>query len=268
MVEYTSDPLRVFWSSAVLAKKALFSWLSPPLWIMQLFFMSLFQIAFFAYVATYVKNPEVGVSYVVVGNALQSIAAVSVFAVCNITGEEKNQGTLQGIMVSPGNRFSIFVGRAMFQIVNGLATVVIAFFYAAFLFNVDFSHADLIALALVCLVTTFAMTGLGLLLSSVGLYLRTSMIIANIFLFIGLLLCGVNFPISYLPGWIQPVSYLIPMTYGTDAARMAISGSNTLDIGGLLLLELLVGFALIVIGYLMFLGFERLSRSRGTSDKF
>jgi ABC-2 type transport system permease protein len=101
---------------------------------------------------------------------------------------------------------------------------------------VDFSQTDFLALAVTILVTTFAMTGFGLMLSSLGLYLRTSMIIANIFLFIGLLLCGVNFPVSYLPGWVQPMSYVIPMTYGTDAARMAISGSNTLDIGGLLLL--------------------------------
>ncbi|MGD1060668.1 MAG: ABC transporter permease [Methanomassiliicoccales archaeon] len=267
-MEYRSNPVRVFWSSAVLAKRALFAWLSPAMWIMQLFFMSLFQIAFFAYVALYVSNPDVSVSFVVVGNALQSIAYASIFAVCNITGEEKQQGTLQPILVTPASRFSIFVGRAMFQILNGFATVIIAFLYAAFIFNIDFSQADFIALALVCLVTAFAMTGFGLMISSLGLYLRTSMIVANIFLFIGLLLCGVNFPVSYLPTWVQPVSYAIPMTYGTEAARMAVSGSNTLDIGWLLIAEAAVGVAAILIGYLMFHHFEKIARSKGTMERF
>jgi len=268
MAEYSSNPARVFFSSAVLAKRALFSWLRPEMWIMQLFFSSLFQIAFFVYVATYVNNPSISVAYVAVGNAMQSIALASVFAVCNITGEEKQQGTLEPILVSPGNRFSIFVGRAMFQVLNGLATVIIALFYAAVLFNVDFSRTDFLSLGLVAVVTAFAMTAFGLMLSSLGLYLRTSMVIANIFLFIGLLLCGVNFPVSYLPSYLQPISYAIPMTYATEAAREAVSGSSVLSIGGLLLAELVVGIAAILVGYAMFLWFERMSKKRGTMDRY
>jgi len=268
LTDYVSNPFRVFWSSAVLAKRALFAWLNPAMWATQLFGMSLFQIAFFVYVATFVNNAEVTVEFVAIGNALQSLAIVSIFAVCNITGEEKNQGTIENLLVSPANRFSVFVGRAMFQIVNGIATVVIAFFYAAFIFNVDFSHANLVGLALVILITTFAMTGFGLMLSSLGLFLRTSMIIANVFLFIGLLVCGVNFPVSYLPAYIQPISYAIPMTYGTEAARMAVSGASLGEMSGVLGMEALVGFLVMIAGYLMFRGFEHLARSKGTLDRF
>ena len=267
-METVNNPIRVFWSSAVLAKKALFAWLNPAMWITQLFFMSIFQMAFFVYVAVFVNNDEISVAYVAIGNALQSLASVSIFAVCNLTGEEKQQGTIENLLVSPANRFSVFVGRAMFQIANGIATVVIAFFYAAFIFNVDFSQADLVSLAVVILVTTFAMTGFGLMLSSLGLFLRTSMIIANIFLFIGLLVCGVNFPVSYLPTWLQPLSYAIPMTYGTEAARMAVDGASLADISGLVGLEALVGFIVLIVGYFMFRAFEHLARSRGTLDKF
>jgi ABC-2 type transport system permease protein len=94
------------------------------------------------------------------------------------------------------------------------------------------------------------------------------MIIANIFLFIGLLLCGVNFPVSYLPGWMQPFSYAIPMTYGTEAARMAVEGASLGELSGLLGAELLVGFAVMIAGYLMFRWFEYLARSKGTLDRF
>jgi ABC-2 type transport system permease protein len=268
MEGYYSNPARVFWSSAVLAKKALFAWLNPAMWITQLFVISLFQMAFFVYVATYVDNPDIGVAFVAVGNALQSVAAVAIFAVCNITGEEKQQGTLQNILASPANRFSIFVGRAMFQILNGLATVVIAFAYAAFIFGVDFSQTDWLALALTILVTTFAMTGFGLMLSSLGLFLRTSMIVANIFLFIGLLVCGVNFPVSYLPTWLQPLSFAIPMTYGVFAAREAVAGASVAEIAGPLAACALVGLAALLLGYAMMLWFERMARRKGTMEKY
>ncbi|MDD1767445.1 MAG: ABC transporter permease [Methanomassiliicoccales archaeon] len=259
---------RVFWSSAVLARKALFSWFSPSLWLMQLFTISLFQIAFFVYVTKYVNNPDVSVTYVAVGNALQSVAYVSVFSVSNITSEEKWQGTLTPILATPANRFSLFVGRAMFEVFNGILTVAIAFFYAAVIFGVDFSNTDIVALMLVVLVTSFAMTGFGLMISSLGLYLRTAMVIANIFLFIGLLFCGVNFPVSYLPSWLQPVSHAIPMTYGTDAARAAVSGSSVFDISSLLLQELAVGIAALVVGYILFIVFENVARRKGTMEEF
>jgi len=146
--------------------------------------------------------------------------------------------------------------------------VTIAFMYAALIFNVDFSQANYLGLASVILVTTFAMTGFGLMLSSLGLFLRTSMIIANIFLFIGLLLCGVNFPVSYLPTYLQPLSYAIPMTYGTEAARMAVEGASLGELSGLLGAEALVGFTVMIAGYLMFRWFEHLARSKGTLDRF
>lgn len=263
-----SHSARVFWSSAVIAKKALFAWLSPSLWLMQLFTMSLFQIAFFVYIADYVGNPNATVAYVAVGNAIQSIAYVAIFAVTNVTTEEKEAGTLPGLLVTPANRFSMFIGRAMFQVLNSIATVTVSLFYAAVLFGVDFSQANWLTLAVVVVVTAFATVGFGLMLSSLGFYLRTSMVVANIFLFIGLLFCGVNFPVSMLPEFLQPISYAIPLTYATDAARMAVAGASLTDVGDLLGSELLVMVVAIAIGYLMMLGFERLARRKGTLEMF
>jgi len=268
MFQSVTQSARVFVSSAVLAKRALFAWLNPGLWIMQLFFMSVFQIAFFVYVVRYVQGSEATVAYVAIGNAISSIAYVTVFSVCNITGEEKQQGTLQPVLVTPANRLAMFTGRAMFQVFNGIATVFISLAYVAFLFNVNFGGTDWIALTVVITLTAFTMTAFGLMLSSVGLYLRTSMVLANIFLFVGLLVSGVNFPVDKLPVWLHPVAYAIPLTYGTDAARMAVEGSSISDMGGLLFNNAIVGVAWLIIGYVIFRVFERLSRSKGTMDKY
>jgi ABC-2 type transport system permease protein len=268
MANEAFQAVRVFFSSAVLAKRALFAWLNPALWIMQLFFMSVFQIAFFVYVVQYVQGTPEMVAYVAIGNAMASIAYVTVFSVCNISGEEKQQGTLQPVLVTPANRMAMFVGRAMFQVLNGMATVFIALAYAAFIFGVDFSSANWITLIVVVAMTALAMTAFGLMLSSVGLYLRTSMVIANIFLFLGLLVSGVNFPVSELPEWLQVVAYAIPLTYGTDAARDAVAGASLADVGGSLLCMTITGLALILAGYVIFRFFEWLSRRNGTMEQY
>jgi len=261
-------PYRIFWSSAKFAFKALFSWLRPEMWLMQLLTLPLFQMAFFVYLSRFVNPGAAGVAYIAVGNALQVASFSSIFAVCNITSEEKWQGTLTPLIVTPASRFPLFVGRAMFQILNSMATVVVGFVYASYVFGVDMSGADFVALAVVILVTSLAMTGFGLMLGSVGLYLRTAMIIANIFLFIGLLICGVNFPVTYLPTWIQPLSYAIPMTYGTIAARAAIQGSSLAELAPIVLQEIGAGVVSVVVGYALFLGFEALARRRGAFEEF
>jgi len=261
-------PYRIFWSSATFAFKALFSWLRPAMWLTQLLVLPLFQMAFFVYLSRFVNPGTTGVAFIAVGNALQVASFSSIFAVCNLTSEEKWQGTLTPLIVTPANRFPLFVGRAMFQILNSIATIVVGFFYASVVFGVDMSRTDFVALSVVILVTCLAMTGFGLMLGSVGLYMRTAMIIANIFLFIGLLVCGVNFPVTVLPTWLQPVSYAIPMTYGTMAARAAVEGSSLVLLAPVILQEIAAGAISVFVGYLLFLGFEALARRKGTFEEF
>lgn len=244
------------------------------MWAVQALVLPLFQIAFFVTLARYVyadRPPSVQAAYVAfiaVGNAMQISAFSSIFAVCNITSEEKWQGTLIPIITTPANRFPLFLGRAVFQVFNAAVTVAIGFAYAEFVFGVDMGAANFLSLAVVILLTSFAMTGFGLMLGSLGLYMRTAMIIANVFLFIGLLLCGVNFPVSALPGWLQPVSYAIPMTYGTAAARAAVAGASLADLAPTLLEEIAAGIGSILVGYGLFRLFEFLARKRGRLEEF
>lgn len=259
--------LRIFWSSATFATRALFSWLNPAMWLTQLLVLPLFQMAFFVYIARYINPVGVDAVYIAVGNALQVVSFSAIFAVSNITSEEKWQGTLIPLLATPANRFPLFLGRAMIQVLNGMLTIVMGFAYATYIFEVDLSRTNVLALAVVIAVTSFTMTGFGLMIGSVGLYLRTAMIIANIFLFIGLLLCGVNFPVSALPAWLQPASYAIPLTYGTSAARLAVAGATSMEIAPLVIEEILVGAAAIMAGYALFISFEYLARARGTLEE-
>ncbi len=262
------QPLRVFTSSAIFAFKALFSWLRPSMWAMQAFLLPLFQMAFFVYLARFVEPGATTVTFIAIGNAMQVSAFSSIFAVCNITSEEKWQGTIVPVLSTPASRLPLFLGRAVFQIVNAAVTVAIGFVYAEFVFGVDLGAANFLSLAVVILLTSVAMTGFGLMLGSLGLYMRTAMIIANVFLFIGLLLCGVNFPVSELPAWLQPVSYAIPMTYGTAAARAAVAGATLVDLAPLLLEEIAAGVGSILVGYALFRTFEYLARTRGRLEEF
>ena len=260
--------LQVFLSSVKFGRKGTVIWDSPEMIGMQVFILPLFQISFFAILATYIGYQSSAVQYIVVGNALQTMSYSAVFAVANITSQDKWQGTLATLIVTPANRMALFVGRAVFQ--AGLSVVIVAggLFYAAELFGVSFASADIAGVLLVILITSVTMMSFGLLISSIGLFMRTAMIVANIFLFLTMLVSGVNFPVSSLPAWLQPVGYAIPMTYGTSAIRLAIAGGSLGKIAPLLGDEILAGAVVLVLGYMLMVGFERLARKTGRFEEY
>ena len=263
---------RVFSGSVLFGRKGTILWDSWEMWIMQIFITPPAEMAFFFLLAIAVyhggSNALAQAQYTVIGNAVQSMSFAAVFAVANITSQDKWQGTLQNLIVTPANRMALFTGRAAFQIFMSTIIVVAALVYADFVFGISFAHADFLALGITIVLTSVMMISFGLLISSIGLFMRTAMIVANIFLFLTMLVSGVNFPVSSLPLWLQPVSWSIPMTYGVIAARTAIRGASLFSLGTVFLEEFIDGVAVLFVGYLLLKGFERLARKSGRLEEY
>ncbi len=260
--------LQTFKGSLTFGRKGTIIWDSYEMWVMQIFILPLMQMAFFAFLAGYLNYGASYVQYVVVGNALQVMSFSAVFSVANITSQDKWQGTLPSLIVTPANRMALLIGRAFFQVLMSTMIAVTGLVYSWLIFGVSFSSANLVGIAIVIILTSLAMISFGLLISGIGLFMRTAMIVANIFLFLTLLVSGVNFPISSLPIWLQPISYSIPMTYGVDALRMAISGASLMAMFPVLIQELVNGLAVLLVGYLLLIGFEKLARSTGRLEEY
>jgi ABC-2 type transport system permease protein len=128
---------------------------------------------------------------------------------------------------------------------------------------VNFGNANAVALTIVVFLTAFTMSGFGLLIGGFSFHFRNPLVFANIFTFVLLIFCGVNFPVQDLPQPLQHVSYIFPLTYGVDAGRKAIAGATLLDIAPLLGQMLIVGFISIILGYVFFRWFEHIARKTG-----
>jgi ABC-2 type transport system permease protein len=257
------NSLKIFISSAVFSFRAQFHWLNPAMWITMKFALSLSQMAFFVFVGIFAGAP---VAFIAVGNALQSISWNTVFSVINITGHDKWDGTLPLVLATPANRLPLYVGRAMIHVLDGILSAAISFVFAVYLFGVDFSLTNPIALIVAIVLTAFTMAGFGLLIGGFCFFFRNPMVFANIFTFCLLIFCGVNFPVTSLPSIIQPISYVFPLTYGLTAARNAIAGQDLIQIGPTLVMQLVVGFASMLIGYVLFRSFENNARKTGKME--
>ena len=268
MLGFVSQELSVLRSASWIAMRSQFAAVPPWLWAVQVVTMSIAQMTFFVLVTQLAGNPSVEVQQVALGNALQAVTFSTVFAICSIPGNEKHAGTLPLVMTTPTRVFTVVIGQSLFQILTGILTVVFSLAFATLVFGVDLSGINILSAATVILLTAFAMSGFGLMLSSFGVYLRSSTLLASLFLYVGLIFCGVNFPVSQLPSFLQPVSYVLPMTYGVSALKMAVGGSSLLEIVPEIAAMLVIGTVMIAVGYLMFGKFEKMARAKGSTEAF
>jgi ABC-2 type transport system permease protein len=259
---------RNFWANAVLAPRTSLGFMRVDFVLGTVFVIPLTQMVFFAFVVMLGNGGPSAVAFTAVGNAVATVTYSSVFSVCQTTDNEKQQGTMEHILVSPAGRLALYLGRGLIPILISLATVTVGLVYAAYFFGVNIPPSTIPALAVSVVLTAFAMVGFGLLLGGLALYLRTSIILGNIFLFIGLLLSGVNFPVSNLPPVLQVIGDGLPLTWGLAAIRASIGGEA---LGSLAVLWGIVALSGVVsVGLAMgcWAYFERRALSTGSIAKF
>ncbi|MGD9154400.1 MAG: ABC transporter permease [Bacillota bacterium] len=113
-------------------------------------------------------------------------------------------------------------GAIAFGIVNALVPVVIAAFVA------DLAGINWFivwgGVILIAITSTF----LGLFISVTAHEVFEAQTYSNFFRFPMLFLCGLFVPITQLPTVLRPLSYLMPLTYGTDILKTAIHGDGVL----------------------------------------
>ncbi|MFH1426127.1 MAG: ABC transporter permease [Candidatus Kerfeldbacteria bacterium] len=131
---------------------------------------------------------------------------------------EKETGTLDGILISPINRLSIILGKAVAQSVRGLIQGGIVLLLAFLLFGVTI-HGSILLVILLLLLGVFSFVGLGILVSAIATEQETATQLLFMFQFPMLFLSGTFFPILMMPKFMQTIAYFIPLTYAIEALR-------------------------------------------------
>jgi ABC-2 type transport system permease protein len=132
--------------------------------------------------------------------------------------QEKEVGTMDGMMVAPINRLSIILGKTMGQTARGLIQGVIILVLAVGLFGVTIQGNILLVFALL-LLGVFSFVGLGIVITSFTKDQETAQMLMMTIMFPMMFLGGVFFPIQQMPWYMQDISKFLPLTYASDALR-------------------------------------------------
>jgi ABC-2 type transport system permease protein len=132
--------------------------------------------------------------------------------------QEKEIGTMDGMMVAPINRLSIILGKTLAQTVRGLIQGVIILVLAVGLFGVTIQGSILLVFGLL-LLGVFSFVGLGIVITSFTKDQETAQMLMMTLMFPMMFLSGVFFPIQQMPWYMQGISKFLPLTYAANALR-------------------------------------------------
>ena len=143
---------------------------------------------------------------------------------------DREFGFLKEILVAPLGRSGIVLGKALggatVAIMQGIVMLVLAP-----ILGVSISFMMVIKLIPILLVISVSLSGLGILVASRMRSQQGFQIIVQIIIMPLIFLSGVFFPVNNVPGWLELVSKINPLTYGVDAIRQLFLGEGTAAIG-------------------------------------
>jgi ABC-2 type transport system permease protein len=111
-------------------------------------------------------------------------------------------------------------GAILFGVVNAFVPIVLAMFLT------DLSQLMWAPLLPGIVIIAIASTFLGLFIAVSVSEVFEAQTLSNFFRFPMMFLCGLFFPISSLPVFLRPISYMLPLTYGVDILHGAVHGGN------------------------------------------
>lgn len=177
-------------------------------------------------------------TYIVLGSALNVLAVSTLMNVGRALITELWEGTLEVLLMSPAPRKYYFVGclleqttRALLEFGTVLVTGVLLGANLKYFFSLD-----AIIVIFLAILSFFCM---GITLSSLMLYTRNTYLTQNTLFITMSLVCGIVFPIQYLPVYIQRISQIFPLTPAVTLFRNVIIGNQNLASNYMLILHII-----------------------------
>jgi ABC-2 type transport system permease protein len=217
-------------------------------------------------------------TYIYLGNAFYLyVGAVMSGISWAVLDDREHYKTLKYMYIAPIHVPTYLIGRGVAKFLVGSISV-----FITIIFGVLFLHVDVV-FATINWPLFFSSLAVGVvMLAMMGLILAgISLLIVNHVWFIGdavagalFLFSGAIFPLETLPVWLQPIGYIIPISYWLELLRRSLVGSvaaafPTFDnLSDLQLMGILIGLTILfaIIARFLFRYCEHVAQERGLID--
>jgi len=164
------------------------------------------------------------VQFMYPGIIAMSVMSVAFFSTVS-TVWDREFGFLKEILVAPVSRVAVAFGKTLGATTIASIQALILLILAP-LIGVTIHLAIIPQLVIFMLLLAFAISGMGLLISSLMKTTESFGLVMQVLIFPMFFISGAFFPLTAVPSWMLALSYVNPLTYGVDAMRQIILGNQ------------------------------------------
>lgn len=164
-------------------------------------------------------------SFALVGMAMALYLRAGLGSFAESVREEQMMGTLEVMLSTPTSLTTIILSSSLWRFLFTSLSV-FAFLLVGAAFGVSYAGANVGAALLLLVLTIAAYAALGIISASFIMVFKRGDPINWVVSSLSILLGGVFYPLSVLPGWLRALSRLLPITWSLEGIRGALLRSQ------------------------------------------
>jgi ABC-2 type transport system permease protein len=162
-------------------------------------------------------------TFLMVGALIWSYLSVLFDVISETVSWERWEGTIEYTFMSPSSRVTHLLGMGVYAVIYGIVQIAIMFGVVTLFFELDLTQANYWSALLVLAVCSVSLVGFGIVAAVLPLLSpekgqQVSYIVSSLLL----LVSGVYYPVDVLPGWMQAIATVSPVTYALEGSRAAL----------------------------------------------
>lgn len=164
--------------------------------------------------------------FLLTGMIALAIAQGGMFGMIDLV-EMRRKGLIKRLRMTPANMNLFGLSDMVMRLLFSIVQIILLSLIGVLIFGANL-YINFPSLIIVFLLGALSFNALGYFFSSFSKTSEAYMGVANIVSFVMMFLSGVFFPIETMPEWIQPVSYVLPLTYFVEGLRESMIYSTSI----------------------------------------
>ena len=235
---------------------------SDPSFLMPLATVPIFTVIFLAIVEHAGRDDLTG--YALMAPVLIALWGLSLFVSGEIVEDDRWQGVLEAVIAAPASVGATVVARVLAVTTLALFAFVEVWLVARVLFDTPIVVHHPVLFTLTAVATAVAMAGTAVIMAALFVLARSARTFQNSLSWPFYVLGGIFVPVSLLPGWVQPITKIVFLSWSADLLRESLEPSAVSGVAPRLAVVLALGAAGFALGQLLLYRILRRVRADGT----
>lgn len=205
------------------------------------------------------------VLYLLIGTLVWRFLSMIFYWITDLINIERWEGTIEYTLMAPVRRLTHMAGQTVFAVVYSLFFTGVILTVTTLVFKIDLSRANILGGVAMILSGSISFIGIGIMASSLPLlFPERGAQMTNVFIALLMLVSGVYYPVSVLPGVLRQLAVYSPATYVLEGVRRAmLESAPTHELWGFMRPVLFIGVLLVPMGLWVFAQAERYAKRTG-----